>query len=168
MHLELEKPLKPDYVYILTEEGGDPSLVKIGHSVDPINRLSGYKAGNYRRLVILFTILGGQELEAEIHVKFAENRIGSGGDEWFKLTPGMVDYLQYQMKKVLVGSDTILVYHKRYFGGPIRIPTVELGEVEAAPVRPTTRVNSVQPHSISEAQPPKSPYSKVGQKVKLK
>lgn len=138
-------------------------MVKIGHSLDPVNRLSGYKAGNYRRLNILFTMIGGQPLEAEIHFRFAEYRVGNGGDEWYKLSPDMVDFFQCKLKEILSG-DSLLVYHRKVFGGPISIPPVELGEVEAAPVRAVTRVDSVQPHGVVEAHPPTNPYSNVGRK----
>lgn len=155
--------MKPDYVYVVVEEGGDPSLVKIGHSVDPVGRISGYKAGNHRRLIVLFTLLGGQQLEAEIHHLFADSRVGDGGDEWYKTTPRMIEFFNDRISQVLT-KDTILVYHKRYFGGPISIPTVELGEAKTAPIKSTSNVGSVQPHGIVEASQPKSPYSKVGQK----
>ena|ERR1700676_2294675 len=154
---------KPDYVYVLREEGGDPSLVKIGHSIDPINRPKGYKAGNYRRLTVVYTILGGQELEAEIHGRFPMCRIGDGGDEWFKLTPELVDFLTWEAKNVLT-SDTVLAYSSKNFGGPISIPSVELGVVETRIAPLVSRVDSVQPYSVSEAEPPKSPYRKVGRK----
>src|SRR5271157_1874988 len=155
---------RPDYVYVLREEDGDPSLIKIGHSVDPINRPDGYKAGNHRRLVVLFAILGGQELEAELHIRFNEYRIGTGGDEWFKLAPDIIDYLKEQMRKVLVDPDNVLVYHKRYFRGPSSIPPVELGEVEAAPVSSVASVDSIQPCSVIEATPPKDSRYKVAER----
>lgn len=156
--------MRPDYVYILTEEDGDPSLVKIGHGKDPLHRYKGYQAGNYRRLIVLFTLVGGQPLESELHKQFKENRVyRGGGDEWYKLTSDSIDFILQKVKNVLT-HDAVLAYIKRVFDGPIRIPTVELGEAKAAPVRPVTRVGSVQPYSISEAEPPKSPYSKVGQK----
>jgi hypothetical protein len=155
--------MKDDFVYILIEEDGDPSLVKIGHSVDPVNRLSGYKAGNHRRLRILATLIGGQPLEAEIHDRFPELRVGNGGDEWFKLSPDLVSFLQWKLKDILTG-DSVLVYSGKDFGGPISIPPVELGAVDAAPVRTVASVDSVQPHSVAEVEPPKNPYDKVGRK----
>jgi hypothetical protein len=159
---------RPDYVYILIEEGGDPSLVKIGHSVDPVNRPAGYKAGNYRKLLVLFTLIGGQPLEAEIHFRFEEYRIGSGGDEWYKLSPDMVSFFQHKLKEILSG-DSVLVYHRPIgFDGPISIAPVELGEAKSRTAPPVSRTGSVRPHSIVEAEPPKSPYSKVGQKKAIK
>lgn len=156
--------MKQDYVYILVEEGGDPSIVKIGHSKDPLNRPNGYKAANYRRLRVLFTLSGGQPLEAEIHTKFSELRVGNGGDEWFKLSSDLISFLQNKLKEVLTDG-TFLAYSKKDFGGPpISIPTIELGVTEAPPVRTVESVGSVQPHSISEANPPINPYSKVGKK----
>ena len=155
--------MKDDFVYVLIEEDGDPSLVKIGHSVDPVSRPAGYKAGNYRRLRILFTMIGGQPLEAEIHFRFQEYRVGSGGDEWYKLSPDMVDFFQHKIKEILSG-DSLLVYSRKEFGGPISIPAVELGEVETPSVRPMARVDSIQPHSIAEASQPKNPYANVGEK----
>ena len=154
---------KPSYVYVLREVDGDPSLVKIGHSIDPINRLAGYKAGNHRRLFVLLTLIGGQPLEAEIHFRFAEYRTGEGGDEWFKLSPDLVRFLQSKVHDVL-SEDTVLVFHKRHFDGPISIPTVELGEVKTRTAHTVARLDSVQPCSITEAQPPKDSRHKVGQK----
>lgn len=159
--------MKPDYVYVVVEQGGDPSLVKIGHSVNPVDRIGGYKAGNHRRLIVVFTLLGGQQLEADIHETFADSRIGNGGDEWYKITPQMIEFFNSRIQQVLT-KDTILVYHKRYFGGPISIPTVELGEAKTAPIKSASSVGSVQPHSIVEASQPKSPYSRVGQKKEKK
>ena len=155
--------MKPDYVYVVVEESGDPSLVKIGHSINPVDRIGGYKAGNHRRLIVIFTLLGGQQLETDIHETFADSRVGNGGDEWYKITPQMIEFFNDRIKQVLT-KDTILVYHKRYFGSPSNIPTIELGEVKTAPIKSVLSVDSVQPHGIVEASQPKSPYSKVGQK----
>jgi hypothetical protein len=47
------------------------------------------------------------------------------------------------------------------FGRPINIPTVELGTVECPQLPPVATLESIQPHSVVEADPPKNPYMKV-------
>jgi hypothetical protein len=159
--------MRPNYIYILIEEGEDPSVVKIGHSVDPLNRPKGYQAGNPRNLLVLFTLIGGQPLEKEIHFRFSENKIDRGGDEWFRLSPELIEFLQFRLKYTLT-NDLVLAYNQPNFSGPIRIQPVVPGAPETRPVSPVQNREPIRPVSIAEAEPLESPYSKVGQKRTIK
>jgi hypothetical protein len=154
---------KLDYVYVLRERDGDPSLVKIGHSFDPLDRLAGYQAGNSRSLVVVFTLLGGQPLEQEIHGLFSQSRVGDGGSEWFKLTAELIEFLQLKMKEALT-SDAVLRYSKKVFESPIYIETVEPEEVQPQPVRSASVVGRIQPYSNVEAELPKSAFERMREK----
>lgn len=155
--------MKLEYVYILREENGDPSLVKIGHAADPLTRSAGLKTGNHHKLIVVFTLLGGRELEKEIHGRFPELRVGTGGKEWFKLSPDLIDFLVYKTREILQ-DDSILISHQKNFDGPIVIPPLELGVSEPAPVSKVRGLRSVQPYGVTEATQPKNPYGNVGRK----
>ncbi len=66
--------------------GGSAGLVKIGHSVDPQARCSGFQCGSPVPLMVLATAPGGQVREAAYHAQFASSRQHG---EWFKRTPAI-------------------------------------------------------------------------------
>jgi len=51
---------------------GENGPVKIGHSVNPIERLSNLQMGHYETLRIIRLFEGGAEEEAALHVRFAD------------------------------------------------------------------------------------------------
>lgn len=60
----------------------DSPLVKIGYSHSPERRLADLQSGSPLKLALLATWPGGQEMEARLHVCFAEERKHG---EWFDL-----------------------------------------------------------------------------------
>lgn len=146
--------MRPDYLYFLVENG-DTSRVKIGHSINPVDRVNGYATGNMRGLTVWATLIGGQPMEAEFHKKFTKDQVDG---EWFVTTPELLNYFYEK----LVLQSVSIPRQEKSFGVPTSIPRVSLGEVEAAPVRPVARLGSVQYHSVSEVKQPKNPYANVG------
>lgn len=149
------------YIYFLIEEGSTEfaDCVKIGTALDPLNRPKGYKAGNPRKLKIVFTLAGGQPLESEFHREFALDRVGSGGDEWYKVTPKLLDFAREKLEQQLTVSSRETVTND--IEEPIKIPFVKLGEAAQPRIRSTAHASTVQTHKVSEADSPKNPYAKV-------
>lgn len=80
--LAAERAARVDQVYLIRERGS--KRCKIGHSIDVADRLRDLQSGSSRRLYIAATIPGGEELERELHARFAQERkLG----EWFRVTP---------------------------------------------------------------------------------
>jgi hypothetical protein len=75
------------FVYFICTDDGE--FVKIGWAADPEKRLAQLQTGNPKRLVIVATLLGDRELEAEAHEFFRpasdELRVG----EWFPMHAGL-------------------------------------------------------------------------------
>lgn len=71
-------------VYFIQNERGD---VKIGHSNNPVKRLTSLRAGTPGRLVLVRAIEGEAETERQMHKHFAECHIRG---EWFKFHDDML------------------------------------------------------------------------------
>jgi hypothetical protein len=64
--------------------------IKIGKAINPAKRLKSLQTGNPNKLVIVTTQVGGEELENELHRRFANSRISG---EWFYPTKELEDYI---------------------------------------------------------------------------
>jgi len=69
-----------------------PTRVKIGFSTNLLRRLDEYRRDHREHLVVIGTIQGGAELEAEIHRRFAADRIGT--PKWFNPSEEILSYLR--------------------------------------------------------------------------
>jgi hypothetical protein len=67
--------------------GGDHGPIKIGYSVSPTDRLKCIQAHSPIVVRILATTMGGQELEAAYHYRFARSRLHG---EWFERAPSIL------------------------------------------------------------------------------
>lgn len=146
------------YVYFLIEEDSEEfkGCVKIGTAIDPLNRPNGYQAGNPRKLRIILTLIGGQLLEAEFHRKFAGDRVGLGGSEWYKVTPALLDFVREKLEQQLVVSTREI----NEIGELIDIPTVELGDIDERKLSSIVSINTIRSHSVVETHSPINPYAK--------
>lgn len=66
-------------VYFIKQQNTD--LYKIGHSADPVKRLTQLQTGSPEKLLIVKTYPGGEELETHFHEKFLHLHVRGG---WFK------------------------------------------------------------------------------------
>lgn len=81
----LDKYKEPDYVYVIGEANGD--RVKIGHSINPGQRLKGLQTSHPEKLYLWgFCEQRSPFTEKEIHEKLKEYRLEG---EWFKVTPAV-------------------------------------------------------------------------------
>ncbi len=67
---------------------GEGGPIKIGFSDDPAARLCQIQTGNPQQCILLGTIDGGLEREADIHAELAEFRVRG---EWFLPCPAVMD-----------------------------------------------------------------------------
>jgi len=67
--------------------GNGNGQVKIGYSRDPVARLPALQTGSPYPLELLAVKPGGQTVEAELHTKYANDRLEG---EWFQLTPMLI------------------------------------------------------------------------------
>ena len=65
--------------------------VKIGTTKDVQSRIKSFRVANPNNLKLLATIVGGRELERELHEKFSSCHIIG---EWFNLSPDILDYIK--------------------------------------------------------------------------
>jgi hypothetical protein len=68
------------YVYVIQGEPHSP--VKIGLAKDVRTRIASLQTGNPTPLRLLYVLMGGQDLEWELHRKFGQYRIPRS--EWFE------------------------------------------------------------------------------------
>lgn len=80
-------------VYVIGPEGGP---YKIGKADEPVTRLSDLQIGNWNKLELITEIVGGLELEAELHKKFSKKRIRG---EWFDLNEKDLERLRDMGKR---------------------------------------------------------------------
>lgn len=151
--------IKPIYGYIALR-ASDPEMCKAGSSLDPVNRPENTWSDE-EWVVALAFIIGSRVIESEWKRLLAQHRVGTGGTEIFRTAP-MWDYaiqhlIDFRTQRVSPRQPSL--------GGPISIPIVTLGEVETRTAPAVTCVGSIQRHSVSEVEQPKSPYLKVGQKA---
>lgn len=69
------------YVYLMQRGAGGP--VKIGLSVRPEKRNAQLQTATAEHLRIVATVLGGSDMERELHARFASSRLNG---EWFHPT----------------------------------------------------------------------------------
>ena len=80
---------RPEFIYFAEEVGSD--TVKIGISVNPESRLSTLQTSNPKTLRLIHAFEGTGEDEAELHERFAKDRIRG---EWFTLSEQIKEYLR--------------------------------------------------------------------------
>lgn len=69
----------------------DTKEVKIGVSANPLRRLETLQAANGEPLKLVAVVLGGVELEVELHERFkAHRKMG----EWFHLSPELLAWIE--------------------------------------------------------------------------
>lgn len=68
-------------VYLIRCDATDS--VKIGIARDPLKRLAALQTANPSPLRLLGSVVGGSDVEAQLHARFAEKRLTG---EWFRLT----------------------------------------------------------------------------------
>jgi hypothetical protein len=91
-------------VYFLQAEPGDP--VKIGYAKDRAGverRLRAAQLGHPAALRVLAIMDGGRVLEAELHRRFANDRIYG---EWFRPSPGLLGLIRASQTPTLDLRDT--------------------------------------------------------------
>lgn len=89
-----------DYNYLVVEHGTIDRF-KWGYSKNPMRRPKDYQVGNSRNLVTVLAIVGGYPLETEFKRIFSDHRIGTGGDEWFRFSPAVLDWISGKVKESL-------------------------------------------------------------------
>lgn len=150
-----------DYIYVVKENPDDHlGFVKIGHSIHPMTRSGGYQAGNWRELITVFVLIGGQPLETEIHRRFATDKVGTGGDEWFKITPELLDFFRERIA-LAINAPISFSSDIEFGNGPSQLPIIELGVPELRPVSQAKSTGSIQSHDIVAASQPKSRYERL-------
>lgn len=75
-------------VYFVEDATG---AVKIGYSASIKNRLASLRTGSANALRVLLLLRGGRELEAELHRKFARQRLSG---EWFRKDENLRDFIE--------------------------------------------------------------------------
>ena len=75
--------------------------IKIGFSDTPTKRLRDLQTGSADKLVLMKTIPGDKELEAQIHQQFSHCRLDG---EWFSPTDELLEFVRGQDRKALVGK----------------------------------------------------------------
>jgi hypothetical protein len=105
---ELPKGYKGHCVYVIASDQND--LVKIGYTSDDLARVKALRTGNPARLRIIRLVPGGQKVERDFHVEFAQSRTHG---EWFKFHPDMMTFQskasQRQREKLQPGLDAGVV-----------------------------------------------------------
>lgn len=151
---------RQDFFYVMkpVEDGPHNGMIKIGHSVDPVRRRAQHQTGSHVRLEIAVTFQGGKALEKEFKRLFVSDKVDTGGDEWYKVSREITDWL----RDTTIQSLIVAPRSDINFGGPISIQRVELAEAKAPQIQKAASISSVQQHEIVEASLPKSPYAKVG------
>ncbi len=67
-----------------------PARVKIGHTANLGQRMSALQTGSPETLRLLAICLGGKDVEAAYHKRFATSRLQG---EWFRITPALLDHV---------------------------------------------------------------------------
>lgn len=83
-------------VYFIQD--AETRAIKIGISVNPAGRLNQLQIGHPYQLVLLGTIPGSRQIEAELHVKFERHHLRG---EWFRGD----DQLLSEIRALIEGTD---------------------------------------------------------------
>jgi len=75
--------------------------IKIGFSDTPKKRLKDLQTGSHDKLLLIKTIPGDRELEAQFHQQFSHCRLDG---EWFSPTDELVEFIKGQDRKALAGK----------------------------------------------------------------
>lgn len=152
-----------EYTYLYRELGGELDEVKVGHgSAILFKRVDGQQTGNPRALIPIVSVIGNFDEEFKKH--FSTNRFGTGGKEWYKLIPEMMDFFYTKMVAAINIPNPVLET-KEFGNGPIQLDKVELTEPELRPAAPVRMGGTIQPYVLQEASPLKSRYARL-EKVK--
>jgi len=85
-----------DFAYFFTTE--DRTRIKIGHSVDPVDRRGDLQAGTPDELEILHVTKGGKRVEKQWQRRFAHLHTGAG-EEWFRADRELLDAIEKDRQK---------------------------------------------------------------------
>ena len=88
--------MSEEYIYFVQEE--ENNNIKIGVSVNPVQRLQELQTGNSNKLIMIGFIEGGADEENNIHREFAEERIRENG-EWFRPSERLTNYIKQRIEK---------------------------------------------------------------------
>jgi hypothetical protein len=91
-----EDPETGDFVYFFVVQ--DRTKIKIGHSVDPIDRRSDLQTGSPEELEILHVTKGGENVEKEWQRRFGHLHTGAG-EEWFRADRELLDAIEQDRQK---------------------------------------------------------------------
>jgi hypothetical protein len=78
-------------IYFIASKRGKSLRIKIGHAVDPKQRLFSLQISSPDRLRILATMPGDLSKEAEVQARFSEFKIRG---EWFRGLPELTEFIQ--------------------------------------------------------------------------
>lgn len=84
-----EPTTKNEHVYFLLSKKS--KTLKIGYSSHLSNRIKSLQSSSPDSLTLPKAIPGSKQLEAELHKKFAANRLHG---EWFSATPEVIEYIR--------------------------------------------------------------------------
>lgn len=87
--------MSQEYIYFIKEE--ENNNVKIGVSVNPVQRLQELQTGSPYKLIMIGFIEGGADEEKNIHREFAEERIRENG-EWFRPSERLTTYIKQRIE----------------------------------------------------------------------
>ena len=105
--------------------------VKIGTAINPVKRLAILQTGSVDSLVLLGTIPGNRDREAELHRRFRHLRIRS---EWFQDTKELMEAIDSYLSEGMVSIDetiecnyfVILNWLEDHFDRPVERPGIVL------------------------------------------
>lgn len=81
-------------IYFIKSESG---YIQIGYSRSPTQRLENLQTSNPDKLILLGTISGGRDKEADLHERFAHLRCGN---EWFKADQELLEYIEHNKENL--------------------------------------------------------------------
>jgi hypothetical protein len=91
-----EDPEADDFAYFFITR--DRAKIKIGHSVDPVDRRGDLQAGTPEELAILHVTKGGKKVEKQWQRRFAHLHTGAG-EEWFRADRKLLDAIEQDRRK---------------------------------------------------------------------
>jgi hypothetical protein len=151
-----------NYYCVALDSEEHKGLAKLGWSIDPINRPDGYQTGTIHKLIIGACWLGNQDDETEMKRKFAKDRVGVGGKEWYRITPELIEFVREKSSQSLYSLPVFRI--EKFANSPNRIERFELGKTRPSSALPIQSVGSIQPCDIPEAPRAKTAFEKQSQK----